>query len=128
MNLMELSERQGPVFLNELPTMPRHLSIPAGEDPETFIPVHEMFHMHAINNPDRVALSCAERSMAMSYGELNDASELRAQGTSGGRQDARTKRLTNDMKCSNSTASPQSRLSSCICNGVSTSSSGYSQL
>lgn len=87
MTLMELSKRQNPVLLNELPTMPRHLSIPEVEDANTFIPVHEMFHMHAINNPDRIVLSCAERNLAMSYGELDDASALRAHGTCGGRQD-----------------------------------------
>lgn len=81
MTLLELAKRQGPVLLNELPTMPRHLSIPAGEDHNIFIPVHEMFHMHAINDANRIALSCAEMNLAMSYGELDDASALRAHGT-----------------------------------------------
>lgn len=128
MTLMELSKRQGPVLLNELPTMPRHLAISTGEDPNTFIPVHQMFHIQAINNPDRIALSCAEKNLAMSYGELDDASALRAHGTSSERHDGRMKRLTNYVKFSNSTVSPQSRLSFCICNGVSIFSSGYSQL
>lgn len=80
-NLLELSKCACPVPLSELPTMPRYLSIPPRGSPDEFIAVHEMFHVHAINNPDRIALSCAETNQAMTYGKLDDASASRAHGT-----------------------------------------------
>lgn len=79
--LLELTKRESPVTLNDLPTMPTHLSLPLAQDPDEFVPVHGMFHMHAIKNPDRIALSCAERKETMSYGELDYISTLRAHGT-----------------------------------------------
>lgn len=79
--LLELSTRLEPVTLNELPIMPRYLTIPPAQTPDKFIAVHDMIRMHAINNPDRIALSCAEKNQDMSYGELDNTSTLRAHGT-----------------------------------------------
>lgn len=81
MTLLELSKQKAPVSLNEMPTMPRHLTIPPQEAPDKFTAVHEMFHQHAISNPNRIAMSCAESNHAMSYGELDESSSLKAQGT-----------------------------------------------
>jgi hypothetical protein len=81
MKLLELSARSGLVYLNELPTMPKYLTIPTAQTPNDFIAVHEMFRMHAINDQNRIALSCAEKKHEMTYGELDNASTLRAHGT-----------------------------------------------
>lgn len=117
--LLELSEREGPVTLNELPTMPTYLALPLAEDPDKFIPVHEMFHMHAIQNPNRIALSCAERNQVISYGGLDCTSTLRAHGTFRLRSKDKNQRLTMNKKCSGLAGSPPKRLSSYICNGAS---------
>ncbi|KAH6654887.1 amino acid adenylation domain protein [Truncatella angustata] len=78
MRLLELSYRQDPVLLNELPSMPTYVTLPSAKAPNNFIAVHDMFRLHAAENPDRMALSCAERHCHMTYGELDNNSTLRA--------------------------------------------------
>ena len=80
MNLLELISQPGPIVLNQVPSMPRHLTVPS-ENTGHFVAVHDMFRMHAAANPDRIALSCAETGHDMTYGELDDASTLRAHST-----------------------------------------------
>lgn len=80
LSLLDLSKSETPIFVNELPTMPRYLTVPLPGATERFTAVHEMFHMQAISNPSRIALSCAESNHVMSYGELDETSSLKAQG------------------------------------------------
>lgn len=80
---LHLSNQESPVLLTELPRMPRHLTIPPTQRSDGFMAVHDMFHEHAIADPDRIALSCAESDQDVTYGELDSASTTRAKGTFG---------------------------------------------
>ncbi|KAH6693374.1 thiotemplate mechanism natural product synthetase [Leptodontidium sp. MPI-SDFR-AT-0119] len=66
MNLVELASSSSPGFLEELPGLPKYLTIPTAPDPNRFIA--------------RIVLSCAETNSEMTYGELDKASTLRAHG------------------------------------------------
>lgn len=67
--------------LGDLFSLPKYFGVPpvetAGSD---FVPVHQMFQLHAGSNPDQVALLCEESGEAMTYGELDVLSTIRAKG------------------------------------------------
>lgn len=67
--------------LGDLFSLPKYLGVPTIQpNGSTFVSVHQMFQLHAESNPDQVALLCEESGEAMTYGELDLLSSIRAKG------------------------------------------------
>lgn len=67
--------------LSGLFSLPKYLGVPTSDDSgDNFLGVHQMFQLQAESNPDQIALLCEESGEAMTYGELDTSSSIKAQG------------------------------------------------